>query len=56
MINQYGGMGYAGHYIAYCKIDDIWYEFDDSKILKIDINKITGEGILLFVYEKLKIE
>ena len=55
-IYHYGGIGYAGHYIAYYKIDDIWYEFDDSKILKIDINKITGEGILLFVYEKLKIE
>jgi ubiquitin C-terminal hydrolase len=52
IIYDYGAIGYIGHNIAYCKRNNIWYEFDDDLIRKIDINKISGRGILLFIYEK----
>ena len=51
IIYHYGAIGYIGHNIAYCKRNNIWYEFDDDYIRKIDINDISGKGILLFIYQ-----
>jgi ubiquitin carboxyl-terminal hydrolase 4/11/15 len=32
--NHYGGMG-GGHYTAYAKNKDIWYDFNDSSVHKV---------------------
>ena len=37
--NHYGGMG-GGHYTAYCKNGDNWYEFDDSRVSSIKEHKV----------------
>ena len=39
--NHYGNMGF-GHYTAYCKnpIDKKWYEFDDSRVSRIDESRL----------------
>ena len=29
--NHFGGMG-GGHYTAFCKTGDSWYEYDDSRV------------------------
>ena len=52
IIYHFGGCGHNGHNISYCKIGDVWYSFNDSKISKIDINEINGEGILLLIYQQ----
>ena len=48
-----GGIGYSGHNIAYCKIKNNWYEFNDSVVTEIDIRDISGKGVLLLIYQKL---
>ena len=53
LIYHFGTNGYGGHNIAYCKRHKEWYEFNDSKKpRKIDIKTISGEGALLFIYQK----
>lgn len=52
IIYHLGIEGYIGHNISYCKIKDIWYEFDDNRISKIDLSTISGEGILFLIYQK----
>ena len=32
--NHFGGMG-GGHYTAYAKSGDKWYEFDDSRVQRV---------------------
>ena len=39
------------HNIAYCKKGDCWYEFNDHIISLINIEDISGEGIILLIYE-----
>ena len=52
LIYHLWGVGYTGHNIAYCKIKDNWYCFNDSVVYKIDIRTISGDGVLLFIYQK----
>ena len=52
LIYHFGGSGYSGHNIAYCKIMDKWYEFDDERVSPIDFKNIKGEGIILLIYQK----
>ena len=42
------------HNIAHCKIESIWYEFNDSYIFPANIR--GGGRILLFIYQKEKDE
>ena len=52
LVYHIGGVGYSGHNIAYCKIKDNWYCFNDSETSKINIRDISGNGVLLFFYQK----
>ena len=52
IIYHFGLSGYVGHNVAFCKINNIWYNFDDSKVSKIDIKSFSGEGILFLIYQK----
>ena len=51
IIYHLGIEGYTGHNKAYCKINKIWYEFNDNLISQIDLNSISGEGILFLIYQ-----
>lgn len=44
---------YDGHNIAYCKKGDFLYENNDSLVTEVEINKISGKGIILFIFEKI---
>ena len=47
------GSNYSGHYYSYCKADDnFWYEYNDTRVTKIDINE-KKENIYMLFY-KLK--
>ena len=52
-IYHYGITGYDRHNIAYCKKVDFWYENNDSLVTELEINKISGKGIILFIFEKI---
>ena len=51
--NHYGNMGF-GHYTAFAKnpIDNKWYEFDNSRVIKVQIdaleNIVTNAAYNLF--------
>ena len=51
LIYHFGTSGYGGHNIAFCKKGNEWYEFNDSLTKKKNIKTISGEGVLLFVYQ-----
>ena len=55
IIYHIGGNGFVGHNFAYCKINEIWYEFNDSRVNEINFNSITGEGVLLLIYKRKNI-
>ena len=52
IIYHLGSCGEKGHNIALCKKNDVWYMFNDSEISIINISKISGEGILLLIYQQ----
>ena len=48
------GMGNCGHYYSYCKNNDIWYNYNDENVNKIDDeNILTNKAYILFY--KLKV-
>ncbi len=53
IIYHYGISGYCGHNIVYCQKGDFWYEFNDSLVSEVEINQISGKGIILFIFKKI---
>jgi len=51
-INHIGSINY-GHYYAYIKIDDIWYEFNDSIVKKVNIMDYDSSSVCVLFYEKI---
>ena len=51
--NHVGGL-FGGHYFAYCKnyLDGEWYEFNDSKVIKIEEKKVVSEKSYVLFYKK----
>jgi hypothetical protein len=47
--------GEKRHNAALCNKNDILFMFNDSEIIIIDISTISGEGILLLIYQQSKI-
>ena len=52
IIYHLGSCGEKGHNVALCNKNDIWFMFNDSEITIIDISSISGEGILLLIYQQ----
>ena len=53
--NHVGGSNY-GHYFSYCKYKDgNWYEFNDSSVTKININKVVTQNAYCLFYKKRNI-
>jgi len=52
IINHYGDYGSLGHFTAYCKKNEIWYEFDDAGVHLIDENKIKTNNSYVLFYKR----
>ena len=51
-INHIGSINF-GHYYAYIKIGDIWYEFNDNRVKKSDIMEYDSSTVCVLFYEKI---
>jgi ubiquitin C-terminal hydrolase len=51
-INHIGNINY-GHYYTYIRIDDIWYEFNDSIVKKIINMDYDNSSVCVLFYEKI---
>ena len=53
IINHYGSLG-GGHYTAFAKNfqENIWAEFDDSHVSRINKNNIVTEGAYVLFYRR----
>ena len=50
-INHEGSIN-SGHYFAYVRIGEIWYEFNDSFVKKINNMDYTSRSVCVLFYEK----
>ena len=51
-INHIGNINY-GHYFAYVRIGEIWYEFNDSIVNKISCMDLKSSSVCVLFYEKI---
>ena len=51
-INHIGDINF-GHYYAYLRIGEDWYEFNDSNVRKTYSMNFEGSSVCAFFYEKL---
>jgi ubiquitin carboxyl-terminal hydrolase 4/11/15 len=49
--NHYGGLG-GGHYTAYAKNKNSWYDFNDSSVHEISENGFRGSGAYMLFYKR----
>lgn len=49
--NHYGGLG-GGHYTAYGKNNDSWYEFNDSSVHRVSGSELKGSGAYLLFFQR----
>ncbi|WWC91950.1 uncharacterized protein L201_006902 [Kwoniella dendrophila CBS 6074] len=51
--NHFGGMG-GGHYTAFCRnrIDGQWYNYDDSRVSKADVESVQSRAAYLLFYRR----
>lgn len=51
-INQHFGSLSSGHYTAFCKNQNKWYDFDDECVNRIDEKKIVNNAAYLLFYRR----
>ena len=51
-INHIGNINY-GHYYAYVRIGEMWYEFNDSIVKKINSMDLKSSSVCVLFYEKI---
>lgn len=49
--NHYGGLG-SGHYTAYAKNNNIWYDFNDSSVRELRQSPVTDAAYVLFYRQR----
>ncbi|WVW86415.1 hypothetical protein I302_108461 [Kwoniella bestiolae CBS 10118] len=51
--NHFGGMG-GGHYTAFCRnrVDGQWYNYDDSRVSKADVEAVQSRAAYLLFYRR----
>ncbi len=52
LINHYGSSGNGGHYIAFCKKNDKWFQFNDNDVSEFDSQKLISENAYCLFYRK----
>lgn len=50
--NHYGGLG-GGHYTAYAKNRDKWFEFNDSSVSSASESDLKGSGAYMLFYRRI---
>lgn len=50
--NHYGGMG-GGHYTAYAKNNDVWYDFNDSSVHKVKSSEVVSSAAYMLFYRRI---
>ena len=51
-INHYGRTSRSGHYIAFCKNQNNWYQFNDSMKSQINEKDVINKNTIIVIYEK----
>lgn len=49
--NHYGGLG-GGHYTAYAKNGEQWYDFNDSSVREVSRESIQGSSAYILFYKR----
>lgn len=49
--NHYGGLG-GGHYTAYAKNGNKWFEFNDSSVRETSEDGVKGTGAYILFYRR----
>lgn len=49
--NHYGGLG-GGHYTAFAKNGEKWYDFNDSSVRAVSEASIVGSGAYILFYRR----
>lgn len=49
--NHYGGLG-GGHYTAFGKNNDKWFEFNDSSVRACSEQSVCGSGAYMLFYKR----
>ena len=52
IVNHYGDYGALGHFTAYCKKNEKWYEFDDAGVHDIDEKNIKSNNTYILFYKR----
>lgn len=52
--NHYGGLG-GGHYTAFAKNGDRWYDFNDSSVHGVSESSIVGSGAYILFYMRREV-
>lgn len=47
--NHFGGLG-GGHYTAYAKNGEKWYDFNDSSVRSCSTSSVGGSGAYMLFY------
>ena len=56
VINHYGSSGNGGHYIAICKKNDKWFQFNDTDVSEFDSTNLITENAYCLFYRKINLE
>jgi hypothetical protein len=54
MIAHYGPALQFGHYVAFVKVGDIWWLFDDDRCYEVDQNIVQKQNAYLLYYKKIQ--
>ena len=52
-ISNHSGSLDFGHYYAQCKIENYWYELNDSKVTKLSELQMESSHVYALFYEKM---
>lgn len=49
VVNHFGS-NFFGHYTAFCKVGDKWFDFDDSTVSEIPVKNIVSKDAYTLIY------
>ena len=53
IINHHGSITF-GHYYSYIKLENVWFEFNDSNVNKLDSIEYISSKAYIFIYQKIR--
>jgi len=52
VIVHYGSTVFSGHYVAFVKIEDVWWLFDDTECVEVDSSLVLKQNAYMLFYQK----